>query len=139
MTIETELRDAYVRDACQGESKRITFPRWVKAMAANDRAILQDTAKAYLRLNGNHRQSFHRRMKETARLCADDVVFHAMKLYDSMTDNEREQLDSNAAPSRLPKAVLVALVANGLIDREWNAEAIRRDVRRLRKIATRYA
>jgi hypothetical protein len=45
--LEAELTDAWEG---QGDRKRITFHRWVKEMADNDRGTLQDAAKEYLRL-----------------------------------------------------------------------------------------
>lgn len=43
--LETELRDAWEGE---GNSKRITFNRWLQNMASNDRGTLQDAAKELL-------------------------------------------------------------------------------------------
>lgn len=44
-TLEADLRDGWIG---QGNSKRITFPRWCREMAADDRGTLQDAARLYL-------------------------------------------------------------------------------------------
>lgn len=41
--LQTELQDA-----CIGEGNRTTFIKWCRAMAKNDRGILQNAAKEYL-------------------------------------------------------------------------------------------
>jgi hypothetical protein len=77
-------------------------------------------------------------MREIALECANDLFQQGVALWEKMTAQERAEMSRESYPYRLPKAILVALVANGIIDRQWNAEGIKRDVARLRKIERRY-
>ena len=84
------------------------------------------------------KREFRACMREITRECADDLFRHGLALWEKMTAQERADMSRESYPYRLPKAILVALVANGIIDRQWNAEGIKRDVARLRKIERRY-
>ena len=84
------------------------------------------------------KREFRACMREITRKCADDLFQQGLALWEKMTAQERAEMSRESYPYRLPKAILVALVANGIIDRQWNAEGIKRDVARLRKIERRY-
>jgi len=77
------------------------------------------------------RKQFEKCMKDILGYLQADFVEKGLQVFDKMTDAERQMMGSESSPFRLPKAVLVALVENGLIDRQWNAEGIKSDVRRL--------
>jgi hypothetical protein len=86
------------------------------------------------------RKEFKSYMHEICRKCAADLEQEGMKVFDKTTEDERAAITQNESyPYRLAKGILLALVANGRLDRQWNAESLKPDVRRLRKIERRYA
>jgi hypothetical protein len=86
-----------------------------------------------------NRREFKSYLHEVCRKCADDLEQKGMEVFDKMTADEVNRVtQDDALPYRLAKGILVALVENGIIDRQWNAEGLKKDVKALRKIERRY-
>jgi hypothetical protein len=80
------------------------------------------------------------RIGEIARRVGEDLETAAIEVLQKMTEKEITQTtENNRMPYFLEKGLILAVVANGRIDRQWNAEALKPHVRRLRKIERRYA
>lgn len=86
------------------------------------------------------RKEFQSYLHEICRKCADDLEAEGMKVFDKCLPDEIAAITMKEEyPYRLARGILLAVVANGRIDDQWNAESLIKDVKRLRKIERRYA
>jgi hypothetical protein len=85
------------------------------------------------------REEFQSDLHEICRNCADDLEEKGMEVFDKCCEDEIASITERGKyPYRLAKGILCAIVKNGIIDRQWNADGLKKDVKRLRKIEKRY-
>jgi hypothetical protein len=78
------------------------------------------------------REHFADLYRELCTTASNDLYAYGLKLFDAMTDDEREPFATQEY--RLPKAVLVAITDDGRVNDQFNAETIKPTIKRLRKI-----
>lgn len=78
------------------------------------------------------RETFDKLYREMCDAAVKDLYEYGLKLFDAMTDDERKPFDNTEY--RLPKAILVAITDDGRVNDQFNAEAIKPVVKKLRKI-----
>lgn len=79
------------------------------------------------------RKAFESTYKELCDTVAGDLFHYGLKVFDAMTEEERAQFSDNTS-YRLPKAIVVAITDDGRVNDQFNAEAIKPLVKRLRRI-----
>jgi hypothetical protein len=78
---------------------------------------------------------FQKYYRDLCSKAADDLYEHGVKVFNALTEDEREKFSAGQREYRLPKTILCAFAAER-IDGQWNAETIKKNAKAIKRLET---
>jgi len=80
------------------------------------------------------KREFSAVMREICKEVVKDLHQEALRVFNALTEDERQAITDGGHTYFLPRYILLAIVERGYIDSQWGAESITPHVRRIVKI-----